>query len=68
MGFHWKVRLLGGSRKTNIEGRLPKKWLGQFANLGRLGKKEGWGGGGGFWWGGDTAMQNMLKLHEETIK
>ena len=42
------MRLLGvgGSRKTNIEGGLPKKeGLGQFADLrgGDLGRKEGVG-------------------------
>ena len=47
LGVHWKIQLLGGggggSGKTNIEGRLPKKeGLGQFADLrGGLGKKEG---------------------------
>ena len=50
---HWKMRLLGvgGSRKTNIEGGLPKKeGLGQFVDFregGGLGKKEG----GCFWRG-----------------
>ena len=43
-GVYWKIWLLGkkgeGSRKTNIEGGMPKKGeLGQFANLS--------GGGGG---------------------
>ena len=44
-GVYWKIWLLGekgeGSRKTNIEGGMPKKGeLGQFANL---------SGGGGGW-------------------
>ena len=36
LGVHWKIRLLGGiSRKTGIEGGLPKKeGLGEFADLG----------------------------------
>ena len=45
LGVHWRIQLLGGggSRKTNIDGGLPKRGgLGQFANLmrGGLGKKE----------------------------
>ena len=41
LGVHWKVWLLGGSQKTNIEGRLPKKGgLDSLLIQGGLGKKE----------------------------
>ena len=44
LGVYWKIWLSGGSsRKTDIEGGLPKKGgLGQFADLreGGLGKKK----------------------------
>ena len=56
--YFWKIRLLGrGSRKTNIEGGLPKKGgLGQFVDLrGTLARKRGWC----FWGGVDTPMRSM---------
>ena len=58
LGVHWKIRLLGvgGSRKTNIEGGLPKKeGLGQFVDFregGGLARKKG----------GDTPMHTMVTL------
>ena len=68
-GVHWKIRLLrvvvgrgggGGSRKTNIEGGLPKKGerLGQFPDLsGGLARKRGWW----FWGGVDTPLHTMYR-------
>ena len=47
----------GRTRKTDIEGELPKKGeLGQFANLrgGGLARKRGW-----CFWGVDTAIHTM---------
>ena len=57
-GVYWKIWLLGekgeGSRKTNIEGGMPKKGeLGQFANL------SGGGGGGGGWY---SNARNEMRL------
>ena len=56
------MRLLGvgGSRKTNIEGGLPKKeGLGQFVNFrrGGLARKRG-----DVFEGGDTPMHTMVTL------
>ena len=66
LGVHWKMRLLGvgGSRKTNIEGGLPKKeGLGQFVDF-RGGGGGAWQerGGGGVFEGGDTPMHTMVTL------
>ena len=61
LGVHWKIRLLGvgGSRKTNVEGGLPKK--GALVSLpiygGDLARKRG----GGVWGGVDTPMHTMNK-------
>ena len=43
MKVHWKIRFLGEvHEKTNIQGGLPKKGYGQFADLiGGLAKKRG---------------------------
>ena len=50
-GVDWKIWLLGGFIKTNIEGGLSKKGgLGQFANL--MGKGGGKKEGGGVFEGG----------------
>ena len=62
LGVHWKIRLLGvgGSRKTNVEGGLPKK--GALVSLpiygGDLARKRE---GGGVWGGVDTPMHTMNK-------
>ena len=47
MRILWKIRFLGGSRKTSIEGELSKRGRGgQLADLrGGLAKKRGGGGG-----------------------
>ena len=66
LGVYWKIWLSGGSsRKTDIEGGLPKKGgLGQFADL-----REGGGGGLArkrkvvFLRGGDTPIHTMLKFY-----
>ena len=59
-GFTERSDFQGGSQKTNIEGGLFKKrGLGQFANLGGLGKKEAVV----FLSGVDTPMHTMNREH-----
>ena len=62
-GVHWRIQLLGGggSRKTNIDGGLPKRGgLGQFANLMRGGAWQE-RGRGVFEREGDAPMYTMIK-------
>ena len=55
---HWKIRLLGGgSRKTNIDGGLPKKETWKVCRLKGAG---GWRErGDGDFKGGDNTMHTM---------